>query len=158
MANNKDNFIPTVDTKNIRGLYPSMMSHFLHQDNMMWDLSKIVIAVQGATLASSWGLHIENIYLSIALLLLGAIITFALNFLVKNTKKDRNVNIRLMDTVAENLFSEKDKLKLQDAGIDYRIRVAVQRNYKGGSLISHILWGFIVIDLFLIFLYSQGVL
>jgi hypothetical protein len=132
------------------GLYQALMAHTLYQDRLAWDVSQLLIAVQGAVLASSFTLRSH--WLGIAILLFGATLTFILLALATKHELDRDVNRNVMDKLANHLLSEVIKEELRHEGkSEPFVRFSASRPrwfiIRGRYILRGVLLVFILIDI-----------
>ena len=147
--------MPAKNKSEIFSLYGPLMSHFLHQDKLMWDFAKIIIAVQGATFVIGWSLR--PFWLGWVAVLLGAAITLVLLSLVKKAEKDRDANLKVLDLAVERALTQEDKAALiQDGEKSPFVRLSVPAHRRGENIIKLFFLGFVVLDfVFAALLYSR---
>jgi hypothetical protein len=103
------------------GLYEALMAFFMHQDRLVWDITQLLIAAQGGVLASSFILRRH--WSGPIILLFGAFLTLVLLALQERCASDRDVNLALMDKLADRLLPDSIKEDLQREGKAASVRV-----------------------------------
>ena len=145
-------------------LYPALMVHYLHQDRLIWSRTQLFIAVQAAFLAA--GFSQRGHWLGPAIMSFSVLLTFMILDLVIKDQADRDVNLLIMDKLADELLPNGIKDKLQKdklcregrEGQEVReedkiqIRLTATPSFwfiRGRYVIEGVLIMFILIDIFL---------
>jgi hypothetical protein len=152
-----DASIPTEDQQLYSTLYETLFSFFLHQDQLYWSSTQLLLAIQAGVLAS--GYTLRKSWLGPAILIAGAFITLLLFFLVLKYEWDRDVNLHILDKLARDLLPRtiKDEL-LKEGRKEPFIRLSATpprwlRFIRGRYIIRSILIGLILVDALFAFLY-----
>jgi hypothetical protein len=85
------------------GFFRALISYYIHQDQLMWSRTQILIATQGGFLAGSYSLIGKNDWVAFLMPLSAALFTLLLSAVIKLDMSDRDVNLKLMDKIAEEL-------------------------------------------------------
>ena len=124
------------------------MAHVLHQDRLVWDVSQLLIAVQGGVLLSGYALRPH--WLSAAILLMGALLTLLLFGLVRKHELDRDVNQRVMDGLAQSLLSERLRRDLRpEDSPDPVVRMSAPASHshmRGRFILRSVIFLLVAID------------
>ncbi|HKR66247.1 MAG TPA: hypothetical protein VJZ00_21130 [Thermoanaerobaculia bacterium] len=75
-------------------LFATLMTHFCHQDALMWSRVQIILAIQAGALGGA--LSVTTGWLSVVLLIAAAILTVALVFMMLRDAAIRDVNGHLL--------------------------------------------------------------
>ncbi|HEY5707473.1 MAG TPA: hypothetical protein VIS96_18085 [Terrimicrobiaceae bacterium] len=130
-------------------LYEALLAHALHQDRLVWDVSQMLIAVQGGVLISGYALRSH--WFAVAILLLGAFLTLFLLALVRKHELDRDVNRRLLDSLAESLVPENVKHQLRRTKTSepiVRISAAAPHSHmRGRFILRTVIFALIAVDI-----------
>jgi len=132
------------------GLYEALMAHMLHQDRLVWDMTQLIVVIQGGALAS--GFTLRSHWLGPVVLLFGAVLTIMLLALVVKSELDRDANRAIMDRLANELLPQKIKGELRQQGKGepfVRVSVTPPRWYgflRGRYIVRGLLVGFAVLD------------
>ncbi len=130
-------------------LYEALMAHVLHQDRLVWDVSQVLIAVQGGVLLAGYSLRPH--WLSVAILLLGAFLTLLLLALVRKHELDRDINRRVMDRLAESLLPDSLKGELRQPNTTEPIvRISAPASHshmRGRFILRSVIYMLIAIDI-----------
>ena len=143
------------DHRHDSALYSALMAHYLHQDRLFWSRTQLLIAVQAAVLAT--GFSQRGHWLALAIMLFGALLTFLIMILVIKDQADRDVNLPIMDNLADDLLPDGIKDKLRQEGNDTRIRLTTtlrSRFIRGRCIMKSVLIMLIFIDILLGVLYT----
>jgi len=150
--------IPTENQQPYCTLYETLFSFFLHQDQLYWSSTQLLLAIQAGVLAAGYGLRTS--WLGPAILLVGALVTLLLLFLVLKYEWDRDVNLPILDKLARDLLPHPIKAELQKEGRkEPFIRLSATpprwlRFVRGRYIIRGILIGLILVDVLLACLYT----
>ena len=93
-------------------VYTAAVRHYLHQDRIFWELVRLVFILQVAAIGGSLTLVPTGRPMAVALLLGVAIWTSYMVLLAKKTERDRDVNLEMMDFLAERLVGSPLKEEL----------------------------------------------
>lgn len=146
---------PDADRQQGSALYSALMAHYLHQDHLLWSRTQLLIALQVAILAV--GYSQRCLWLAPAIMLFGALVTFLIMILVIKDQADRDVNLPIMDKLADELLPNEIKDKLFQEGNDTHIRLTTtlrSRFIRGRYILKGVLMLFIFIDILLAALYT----
>jgi hypothetical protein len=126
------------------------MEFFIHQDRIFWDSIQLLFTIQAAVLAAGYALR--STWLSFVVLIGGTVITILLFMLVLKVEWDRDVNLPLMDKLAELLIPQNIKRQLRMEGKKTSVVFwAATRSYlrfiRGRIILRSVLIGLIVIDI-----------
>jgi hypothetical protein len=136
-------------------LYSALMAYYIHQDRLLWSRTQLLIAVQAAVLAT--GFSQRGHWLALAIMLFGALLTFLITVLVIKDQADRDVNLPIIDRLADELLPDGIKDKLHQEGNDTRVRLTSTPRYRfvrGRYIIKGVLIMFIFVDILLGVLYT----
>lgn len=151
----KKAYKPDTEEQDYSVLYSALMSHYLHQDNLLWSRVQILIAVQGAILVA--GFSLRGHWLSSAIMLLGALLTSLVMILVFLDQTVRDSNLAILDKLAEKFLPDRIKKELHQEGYEAKIRYTTPTKYKlmrGRYIFRGILIIFISIDILFAILYQ----
>jgi hypothetical protein len=97
------------------GLYRALVSLYVHQDRLLWGRIQLLIAIQGAVIAS--GYVTRHSWIGPAVMFAGAFLTLVTLRLAYKDSLDRDVNLELMDELGRNLVPSAvvQKLSRPDA-------------------------------------------
>lgn len=125
------------------GLYRALISHYLHQDRLLWSRVQLLVAVQGAVLAGSYSLRYH--WLAIGILSMGVVLTILLILLIEKDQRDRDVNLGILDALG---------LRLLPANLQQPpIRMTSTWIIRGQWVLRIVLWAFVGLNLILGVLY-----
>ena len=85
------------------GFFRALISYYIHQDQLMWNRTQILIAIQGGSLAGSYSLIGKNNWVAFLILLSAVLFTLLLLAVIKRDIDARDVNLQLIDKIAEEL-------------------------------------------------------
>ena len=125
------------------GLYRALLSHYVHQDRLLWSRVQLLIAIQGAVLAGSYSLR--DHWLAFGILLAGSVITILLILLVEKDQRDRDMNLGIMDILGHRLLPADLR--------EQPILMTSSWIIRGRWLLRIVLWAFVVLDVILFVLY-----
>jgi len=94
----------------LASLYSSLMGHRLHQDNLLWSRTRILMTVQAAVIAGAY--FQRSVWIGPAVLYLGAILIFVLYLWILRDQDDRDVNEEITDRLAERLLPDNIKSEI----------------------------------------------
>ncbi len=82
-----------------------LVGHCLNQNDMMWNRTQLLIAIQGAVIGSAYYLHqAQQPHLARWLLVAGAILTILITILAIEDRQDRDANRELIGTVSNKIL------------------------------------------------------
>ncbi len=87
--------LPSTQQKPDSTFFQALMAHYLHQDNILWNQIRTLIAIQAGVLAAGYALR--NGTLSPIIMLFGTMLTFLLLLFILKSEQDRDVNRQIMD-------------------------------------------------------------
>ena len=130
-----------------------MVEFYIHQDQLYWGSTQLLFTIQAATIAAGYALR--NTWLSLVAFIGGAVITLILLMYVIKLERDRDVNLPIMDELANRLISNNVENQLLRKG--YKppfIRFSSPHPcgkifIRGKDIIRSILIGLIVADIIL---------
>lgn len=140
------------------GLYQALMAYFLHQDQIYWSYSQLLIAVQAGALAAGYATRTN--WLGPTVLLLGALLSFLVLLLVLKAGWDRDVNLHVLDKLARDLLADPVKSELRDEGRQepfIRFGATPPRWFqfaRGRYILIGVLIGLIILDVLLACLFK----
>jgi len=105
---NTTNNIDKIDS----GLYGALVAHQLHQDNLLWSRTQLIIAIQSGILVA--GFILRECWLGTIIMMLGAFFSFGVLCLMLKDEADRKVNQPVMDKLADRLVPMDIKKELND--------------------------------------------
>lgn len=127
-------------------LYQALMRHFLHQDRLIYMNIPYLTAIQTATLGGSWAIADYDHFLGAALAVLGAAVTWCYLMYVTATIADRNVNLLIMDKLAEELQQGTSAMNYRPVRMNAWPEGRLFRKLRVTSLVRGVTMGFIVFD------------
>ncbi len=84
-------------------LYSALMSHYLHYDQQMWSRTQILLAVEGAALAT--GYNFRSDWLGPVIMFSAIILVLVIWGLIERDRDNRDVNVAVMDVLVERIVN-----------------------------------------------------
>lgn len=97
-----------------RGVYRALMAHYIHYDSQMWRRTQILFAIQAAVLTGGFSVSQKNNWIGATIMFVGMIFTLIVAGLIYRDRQNRDVNIDVMDSIAEDLIPEKCSRKREE--------------------------------------------
>lgn len=141
-------------------LYSALMTHWCHQDSLLWSRTQFFIAIQVAIIAASFSEKVRD--LAKPIFAFGISITIVILIIMLKDWLDREANILLMKILGNKLLPYNIKSELSRRRKIANIQITsigpswyekLLAKIKGGYLIISLVIIFIGLDFFLLYKY-----
>ncbi len=139
------------------GFYRSLMTYYIHQDALLWSRVQWLIALQAGVLTA--GFSQRHNWIGPTIMVLGAILTILILFLLLKDQDDRDGNLLVMDKLANALLPDqiRNELILEGKEEPFIRLTTIPPKWRfwarGRYIISGTIIGFCLIDILLACLY-----
>jgi hypothetical protein len=127
--------------------YAALMAHKIHENQLMWSMTQLLIALQGGGLLAAYSLR--HSWLAQFILGVVTILTVLLFFLVLKSEADRDVNEKVMDALAADLIKTSFPPNIAHLLPAVRFTSAPKGmvGVRGRFALRFALWLFVLVDL-----------
>ncbi len=146
-------------------LYRGLVAHWNHQDRLLWERTRLLVAVQGATLGVGFWAHDRSMdRIAFGVLAIGLLLTCMVFRLVVLDERDRRLAEPLLRWAGRQLMAcagdpaEAGHLAADPSVIAVFGMYAEPRRFGGGRIIRAALWLFVVVDCGFLALVMAGAL
>jgi hypothetical protein len=96
------------------GLYSTLVSFYIYQDQLMFSRIELIIVVQGAVFVAGYGFR--SGWLGPVIMAFGVLFTCAIGLLIGKDIRDRDVNVKLMVKLSSDLVPSNVAEDIKDPG------------------------------------------
>ena len=97
--------------------FSALMFHWIHEDQIIWGHTKTLIAIQAGVIGGAYSIHEKSGTAAIVLLGLGMLLTVVLLLIMRHNKQTRDLNVKLINKIGEELALYPYPLSRQKIGL-----------------------------------------